>query len=133
MNKRPQNLFLFIFTLFFTLFLISAGKVSAQNTQKFPAPNAIPANVGGIIQHSCTPCHWAGGGFKPTSHVNFSKWDNYGINKQANKAKLICSVLQKGSMPPAEVQEKRPDKIPTKDQIETICKWSETLQAQLAK
>ncbi len=133
MNKRPQNPFLFVFTLFFTVFLISPGKVSAQNAQNFPAPKAIPANVGGIIQHSCTPCHWDGGGFKPTFHINFSKWDDYSTGKQAKKSKQMCSVIQKGTMPPAETRQKRPEKIPSKDQIEMICKWSEALQAEAEK
>jgi hypothetical protein len=108
--------------------LYSADILSGQGVREASSGAVIPANVNAIFQHSCTPCHWAGGGFKSTFHVNFSKWTDYNPDKQVQKAKKICSVLSGDDMPPASAREKRPDIIPTKEQIDAICKWSESLK-----
>ncbi len=118
--------FTVVFISIIVLFILPA-KISGQNPAKPEDTNTLPENLKMVFQHSCTPCHWAGGGFKSTFHVNFSKWPGYRPEKQAAKAKKICSILQNDDMPPASAREKKPDIVPTKEQVDAICKWSATL------
>jgi hypothetical protein len=61
--------------------------------------------------------------------LNFTEWTNYSPEKQKEKAAKIYSEINKGSMPPKMAREKRPETIPTKDQVEIIKKWSESFTA----
>ncbi len=121
--------------IFFSLpvLFIFPGEVFTQNVLTSENKSAIPDKLTAIFQNSCKPCHWQGGKFKSTFHVNFSKWDNYSHGKQAEKAKKICTVLLNEEMPPASVRKFRPEIIPTKDQVDAICKWSETMGAEPEK
>ena len=109
------------------------GNIFGQAEPKADNQNLVPENLNTVFHNSCTPCHWAGGGFKSTFHVNFSKWTNYKPDKKALKAKQICSVLLKDDMPPASARKTRPDIVPTKDQIDAICKWSANLKVESQK
>lgn len=113
--------------LLFALLLIPC-KLSGQAGSKDENVNAIPDKLNAVFRNSCMPCHWKGGKFKSTFHLNFSKWDNYSSEKQAEKAKKICTVLLDEDMPPAFVREAKPDIVPTKEQVDAVCKWSATIQ-----
>ncbi len=115
-------------SVIFCASFIQTDKTIPQNKDK--VPGAIPENIDAVIQKSCKPCHFQGGGFMPTFHVNFSKWDKYSPEKQAKKARQICSILLDNKMPPEEVRTKRPEKVPTKDQVSAICKWAESLKSE---
>ena len=132
MKTKVSGVFSIIFSSLLVLFIIP-GEISAQNVLKSENKSAIPDKLTAVFQNSCKPCHWEGGKFKSTFHVNFSKWDNYSPGKQAEKAKKICSVLLNEDMPPASVRKIRPEIVPTKDQVDAICKWSETLGAEPEK
>jgi mono/diheme cytochrome c family protein len=114
-----------LISMFF--FFISGGKGLSQNEPKPANAVGIPDILKAVFQNSCIPCHWKGGGIKSTLHVNFSKWDDYEPDTQAQKARKICSVLADDKMPPASAREKSPAIVLTKEQIETVCKWSESL------
>jgi len=121
--------------LFFSLpvLIIVPGVSHDRDVLKSEDKSPIPEKLSAVFQNSCKPCHWQGGKFKSTFHVNFSKWDNYSPGKQAEKAKKICTVLSNDDMPPASARKVRPEIVPTKDQVDAICKWSETLAAETEK
>jgi hypothetical protein len=60
--------------------------------------------------------------------LNFSKWDEYGAAKEAEKASKICSMLTEELMPPKSIRKSNPEIIPTKEQIALVCKWAESLK-----
>lgn len=91
---------------------------------------AIPENVNEIFQASCIPCHGDKGGRFPTSKLKFSRWAGYGTTKQFEKAQQICSEVRKGKMPPKSFRESDPELVPTKEQIDLICKWAESVKSE---
>jgi hypothetical protein len=50
--------------------------------------------------------------------------------EKAKKASGICSELTEGKMPPKSVRKSNPELIPSKQQIELICKWAESLKPE---
>ena len=105
--------------------------VSGQTGKGQPFP--IPENIKTIFQTSCMPCHGEKGGRLPGARLNFSRWQGYGVAKEAEKASLICSTLRKGAMPPKSVRESRPELIPTKEKVDLICKWAESIKQEKVK
>ena len=102
--------------------------VSGQDVKDQSSP--IPENINLIFQTSCMPCHGSKGGTMPLMKVNFSKWTEYGAAKEEAKASLICKTLRKGKMPPKSVRKSNPELIPTKEQIDLICEWAESLKSE---
>lgn len=111
----------FLLVISLTFFCMAAN---GQATTKLVA--SFPDNVNAIISASCTPCHTNDGGSMAKSKLNFSNWANYTPEKQKAKAEKMYSELNKGDMPPKAARKKRPDLIPTSEQIDIIKKWSET-------
>jgi hypothetical protein len=99
----------------------------AQDNAKLVA--SFPDNVNKIVSTSCTPCHTDKGGTMSKSKLNFTAWEKYSPEKQKEKAKNMYAELSKGKMPPKAARQKRPDLIPTAEQVEVIKKWSETYAA----
>jgi mono/diheme cytochrome c family protein len=100
---------------------VASGQTSEK--QEFP----IPENINMIFQTSCLPCHGNNGGRLPKSKLNFSRWEAYGAAKEKEKSSSICTEVRKGKMPPRSARESNPELIPTKEQIDLICKWAESL------
>ena len=103
---------------------IASGQTGKR--QQFP----IPENINKIFQTSCMPCHGDNGGRLPKSRLYFSRWAGYGAAKEAEKASLICSAVRKGKMPPKSVRDSKPELIPTKEQVDLICNWAESLKSE---
>ena len=100
----------------------------ANQFTKYPVSgNVLPDSIQKIIGHACTDCHTTGGNGMACAHVNFSKWSDYSVEKQASKANLICKNLSKSSMPPKGWRREHPDEIPTQMEVNIICAWSEFL------
>jgi hypothetical protein len=87
---------------------------------------ALPEEINKIVTVSCIPCHTSTGGMLSRGKLNFTEWTKYSADTQKKKAEKMYSELKKGAMPPKSARETRPEIIPTKDQIETIKKWSES-------
>jgi len=90
----------------------------------------IPKDVNKIFQTSCIACHGDKGKLLANTKVNFSKWAEYGSEKAAVKASSICSAVRKGTMPPESATKSNPEIILTKEQIDLICKWAESLNSK---
>ena len=113
--------------LLIIILFMSCIQVKAQDTSK--KISALPDEIYSIVTKSCTPCHTSEGGLMAKTKLNFTEWNNYSPEKQKEKAEKIYAEINKGSMPPKMAREKRPESIPTKDQIEIIKKWSESFQS----
>jgi len=110
--------------LFFTAMIINP--VSAQKSGGANKP--IPDGVMKIAQKSCVNCHTEPGNAMALAHVNLSKWDKYSPEKQADKSKAMCKMVSEDKMPPKKFRETHPDGVPSKEEIKTICDWSQSLQ-----
>ncbi len=89
---------------------------------------SIPAGVMKIAEKSCVKCHTEPGKGMALAHLNLTNWDKYSSEKQADKAKAMCSMVTKDKMPPKSFRAKNPDGVPTAAEIKTICNWAESLQ-----
>jgi hypothetical protein len=110
------------------VFLANICIASGQTGKKEHFP--IPENINKIFQTSCLPCHGNNGGRLPKSRLCFSRWAVYGTAKEVEKASLICSSVRKGKMPPKSVRNSKPGLNPTKEQIDLICNWAESLKSE---
>jgi hypothetical protein len=110
------------------IILINMLNASGQTVGK--QQSSIPYDINKIFQTSCMPCHGKDGGRFPKSKLNFSRWSGYGAAKEVEKASSICSAIRKGKMPPKSARESNPILIPTKEQVDLICKWAESIKAE---
>jgi mono/diheme cytochrome c family protein len=108
------------------LMMASIQNISCQNVKEQPSP--IPENINKIFQASCLNCHGPNGKLLATAKLNLSKWDEYTAAEKTKKASGICSELTEGNMPPKSARKSNPELIPSKEQIELICKWAESLK-----
>jgi mono/diheme cytochrome c family protein len=120
------------FKVIIVFLAVSSGVTSfaqTKHSKQFPIPDSINT----VFQASCMSCHGVRGGRFPRARINFAGWNQYNASKQAEKALLICSAIRKGAMPPKSIRESRPDLIPTKEQIDMICKWAQSLKPARVK
>ena len=92
--------------------------------------SAIPLDVAAILRNSCAGCHGDGGGKLARSVWNFSSWYTYSPKKQSEKSTDICNAMTDGSMPPLDIRESYPDKVPTAKQVDLVCKWANSLMVE---
>ena len=91
---------------------------------------SLPDSVNKIVTFSCVPCHTSQGGLMSRAKLNFTEWVTYSPEKQKEKAAKIYSELNKDAMPPKSAREKRPEIIPSKEQVEIIKNWSESFTSE---
>ena len=117
-------------SILFTIVLVINGGFSSGPDKQIPVTigTALPDSVLKFLQNSCMDCHADDGNFFAKGKVNFSSWDKYSAEKQADKAKEICKELTKKSMPPAKWCKNNPDNVPTQANIEMVCRWTNSLQ-----
>jgi cytochrome c5 len=116
-----------ISVLFVSLLIIN--QLNAQSTKKGDAAGKpIPANVQKLFERSCYACHAEPGNFMAISHVNFTNWDKYSTEKQAEKAQAICKMVTKDKMPPKSFVSKNPEKAIMAEELTNICNWAQSLQ-----
>lgn len=111
-----------VFGLFFSNFL-----AKGQETSKMGP--TLPDQIDKIVTASCKSCHASGGKLMAKAKLNFTEWAKYSPEKQKERAAKMYYMVNKGAMPPKAARAKRPDLIPTKEQIEIIKKWSESFPA----
>lgn len=125
MKKTAISLLLFLLIIVLAPFIFNII-ASGQDTSKVSP--SLPDDVNKIVTFSCMPCHTSTGGFMSRSKLNFTEWTQYSPSKQKEKAEKMYSDLKKGKMPPTSARETRPEIIPTKEQIDIIKKWVESLK-----
>jgi len=89
---------------------------------------ALPDSIQKMVKRACMDCHADDGNFMAKGKVNFSVWDKYDAEKQAGKAKAICKVLTKGSMPQKKWCTNNPKDVPTQAEKDMVCRWANGLQ-----
>ena len=110
-------------SLVFGLILLN---LPAAGQESLKSVTTLPDEVNNIVSVSCMPCHSSNGGLMSRAKLNFTEWTKYSTKKQKEKAAKMYSELNKGDMPPKIAREKKPETIPTKEQVEIIKKWSES-------
>jgi hypothetical protein len=112
--------------LFLILIFVMAGKtVIGQEISKVSAP--LPDSISKIVSVSCMPCHSSNGGMLSRTKLNLTEWTDYSADKQKKKAAQMYKELNKNAMPPKDARETNPDIIPTKEQIEIIKSWADSI------
>jgi hypothetical protein len=116
-----------VFAIFISSLIIN--QLNAQNAKSGNATGqSIPANVMKIAEKSCFACHSEPGNMMAISHLNFTVWDKYSPEKQADKAKAMCTQVTKSKMPPKSFTSKHPDAVISTDQLNEICNWAQSIQ-----
>ncbi|MGB8489774.1 MAG: hypothetical protein WCE64_01820 [Bacteroidales bacterium] len=124
MKKNPGSKILRHFIVCAVL-MVAPVVAGAQQT-KVPTP--MPTEIKSIFKKSCMECHGKDGRLFARWKVNFSRWEDYSADEKAKKSFMICSILSDGKMPPKKVREQKPDLVPTKEQVDMICKWADSLK-----
>ncbi|HNW69305.1 MAG TPA: hypothetical protein PKI01_02805 [Bacteroidales bacterium] len=125
--KKIQLIIGAVFVLAMAAFFTITPLTSSSQKQIAQSATSIPADVSKILQNSCTGCHDAGGNGMAMSMWSYSSWDKYSAKKQSKKAKAMCNTIKAGMMPPMNVRQSDPSKIPTMEQTNTICNWASSL------
>ena len=125
--KKALSITVAIICVVFTTSLI-IGQLKAQNTKKEEGKGQIPANIMKVAERSCASCHTDPGNMMAKSHVNLSEWDKYSPEKQADKAKDMCSMVTKSKMPPKSFLTKHPDAAVSPGELKALCDWAESIQ-----
>ena len=111
---------------FFLFFFLAAQQAAGQNAVVSSPP--LPDNLSKFFSSHCTPCHFNNGRKMAMVYVNFDDWTKNTPEKQTLKAERISNMLNKGKMPPAGERKKRPEIVPTKEQVAMVTAWAETLK-----
>ena len=114
------------------IFLVSMTSTSSKGDDlksKAPATEgvAIPDSILQFVRTACMDCHSNDGSSIARGKLNFSKWAEYDADKQKSKAAESCEEMAKGDMPPKKWRAKKPDQVPTQEQIDMFCRWTKTL------
>lgn len=112
-----------------TFLTVSPIKSESQKTIS-SSTNSIPEDVAKILKKSCTSCHDEGGNGMAMAMWNFSSWDTYAAKKQSKKSQAICDAMTNGTMPPSDIRKSYPDRVPTAEQIQIVCRWASSLSVK---
>jgi hypothetical protein len=85
-------------------------------------------NMSKFFSGHCTPCHFNKGEKMAMIFVNFDDWTKNTPEKQYEKAQKITKMVSSGKMPKASEVKKRPEIVPTKEQIEMVKTWAATFK-----
>ena len=108
------------------IFVFAENLQTANCQPQGNKPTPIPENINKIFQTFCMRCHGIDGRLLAKEKLDFSKWAEYGAENEPKKAANICYKVSEGEMPPKSVRKTNPELIPTKEQIELICKWADS-------
>lgn len=101
--------------------------ITAQSALK-NGGSKISEDVMKIAEKSCVYCHSEPGNPMALMHLDLSNWDKYSPDKQAAKAKSMCTMVTKEKMPPKSFGKSHPDGVPNEKELKTICDWAQSIQ-----
>lgn len=98
-----------------------------------PEPlSEIPEEVNTILVNSCYDCHTTGAKSDDAlKAVNFSEWENYRVSKKVSVLGDICSIIEKGKMPPEKYLKNYPEKKLSEAHKKLICDWTKEASDKL--
>ena len=111
-----------------SVLLAPTTAISSSTTLNTPAISSIPDSIATILEKSCYPCHSSPASGMAMMKLNFDKWDTYGPEKQADKAKGICKKVTAGKMPTSSFRKNNPDKIPSEKETKILCNWANSFE-----
>jgi hypothetical protein len=116
-------------SILFASALIFSPQAATGSKQPVPAGpgTELPDSVLKFVQRACMDCHADDGNGMAKGKVNFSKWNTYDAEKQLKKASAICKELTKSGMPPKKWRGNNPNDIPTKAEVDMVCRWANGL------
>jgi hypothetical protein len=128
--KKIAVLSLITVSVLFAFLILFNQQTVAGSRKPVPAnPGiALPDSIYKFVQRACMDCHADDGNSMARGKVNFSKWDAYDAEKQAKKADAICKELTKSAMPPKKWRTNNPGDVPSKGEVDMVCKWAKSLQ-----
>ena len=128
--KKIALISLISMSVMFAIVLLFNPQTVIGSKKPVPASpgTALPDSVLKFVQKTCMDCHADDGNFMAKGKVNFSTWDTYTDEKQADKAKAICKALTKKSMPPSKWCKNNTANVPTQADIDMVCRWATSLQ-----
>jgi hypothetical protein len=103
--------------------LVYSQRVAGQSTVSSPP---LSDNMSKFFSGHCTPCHFNNGAKMAMIFVNFDDWTKNTPEKQYEKAQKITKMVSSGKMPKKSEVKKRPEIVPTKEQIEMVKTWAAT-------
>jgi hypothetical protein len=78
-----------------------------------------------MLETSCYDCHISeSSNLKAKGKLNFSKWEEMSDAKKVGKMEDIAKEVSEGKMPPSKYLDKNPSATLSKEQVETIVKWT---------
>lgn len=122
-----KNLFTTAVVLFASIMILTAFRGSEKISDSFEAAPMLKFSkkVDAIVKDKCYGCH------SPEGRSDKAKeklmWDDLaGLSAadQAMKLKAITKVLSEGSMPPARMLERMPEKALTEKESKVMAKWA---------
>ena len=110
------------------LLLLTGTSLACAGQDQAAVLPPLPENIRRIVSTSCMPCHSSRGGLLSRTKLNFSEWTSYSESKQKKKAQEMYKQARKDKMPPESARENNPGIALTKDQIEAIGAWADSLR-----
>ena len=112
------------------LFIIALilNPVTGKSASKAGGGKPISGHVMKIAEKSCVKCHTEPGNPMALMHLDLSNWDKYSPEKQASKAKAMCTMVTKDKMPPKNFCKAHPEDVPSSEDLKTICNWAQSIQ-----
>lgn len=90
-----------------------------------PAPG-FPEEIMKIVVNSCYDCHTGESQNQMARDaMDFLKWNEYKIAKKVQLLNKMHEVIKEKDMPPENYLSRNPEKKLSKEQVETIIKWTE--------
>jgi hypothetical protein len=108
------------------LFLFIASQRAAGQAPVSSPP--LSDEMGKFFSGHCTPCHYNNGEKMAMFMVNFDDWTKNSPERQYEKAQKITKMVSSGKMPKKSEVKKRPEIVPTKEQIEMVKAWAATFK-----
>lgn len=126
--KKSNHLLSSLFTTIVVASFIMLSICANGQKQAKKLADPIPIDVMKIFAKSCMGCHSDNGNSIAESMLNFSSWEKMKAKKAIKKSNAICSAVTSEFMPPKSIRKAKPELLPTKEEIELICKWAESLK-----
>jgi hypothetical protein len=122
--KRIHFVFLAISIItILSIIFFSPVKVQSQK-RTLLITTSFPDNVNVVLRKCCIACHDSGENENSKIMWNYSKWNTYSAELQSQHAKSMCNYMSSQRMPPNSARNTDPNIIPTPEDIDIVCQWS---------
>ena len=110
------------------IYAMAVNPLTIQAASKCGLEPSIPDSIMKIIGRSCVDCHAVPGNPMALMHIDLSNWEKYAPEKQAAKAKAMCTAVTKDKMPPKTFCKNHASECPTEKEMNKLCNWAQAIQ-----